>query len=385
MVGSGSGLRNDGNRGGSFAAAVCVLGGLLALSGCNSSAESAQVVDTPRVVDTTEVMAANSNSQVTLSGRVKAAEQTSLSFEISGEIEKLTVDVGDSFEAGDTLAVLGDARYQLVYDRSLAAEREAKAALDEAELDYNRQSGLKDKGYISQSRLDSARAALDTARSRYQSAVASRRLAERDLRLTALKAPFTGTVSQRPVEPSERVSPNQTILEVISDRDGFEVETSVPETLIGQLRAKSSQTITIPAVQGDPVKASIKQVGTQPQSSNNYPIVLTLDEPVSGLRSGMTAQVHLDVGAAPTQPVGKTVRVPLTALVYDSETAAHVLRLNADNKLEQVDLTILSTDHRIAAVAGALEPGETIVARGAEFVSAGETVAILGQGPERYN
>ncbi|TBW57971.1 efflux RND transporter periplasmic adaptor subunit [Marinobacter halodurans] len=365
-------------------AVLLTVASLLLQAGCSSSAEPAEAADPPQVVDTAVVQPADGGSQVTLSGRVKAAEQTSLSFEISGEIERLSVDVGDSFEAGDTLAVLGDARYQLVYDRAVASEKEAKAALDEARLAFDRQSSLREKGYTSQSQLDSAQAQLDSARSRYESAVASRRIAARDLRLTALKAPFTGSVSQRYVEPSERVSPNQTVLDVISDRDGFEVETSVPETLIGQLRAHSKQTITLPALDNQPVPATIKHVGTQPQSSNNYPVVLTLQQPVEGLRSGMTAQVHLQVGDA-AEAASKAVRIPLTALLYDGDRSAHVLRLDADNRLEAVDLTVGAISGQQVAVTGNLDPGDRIVARGAEFVAPGDVVAELGQGPQRYN
>ncbi|WP_228276818.1 efflux RND transporter periplasmic adaptor subunit [Marinobacter sp. JSM 1782161] len=361
---------------------VAVLIGVL--GGCTSSAGEQADETPPRVVDSTRVMPANGSTEVTLSGRITAAEQTSLSFEISGEIESLAVDVGDSFAAGDTLAVLDDARYQLEYQRSVAAEREAKATQDEAKLAYDRQNSLREKGYTSQSQLDSARASLDAARSRYESAMASRRLAERDLRLTALKAPFTGSVSQRRVEPSERVSPNQTILDVISDRDGFEVDTSVPETLIGRLHDGEPQQVHIPALGDERIPARIKHIGTQPQSSNNYPVVLTLPQPLDGLRSGMTAQVHLKLANGEAEDA-TLVRIPLTALVYDGDEQAHVLRIGADCTLERVDVAIAHVDERIASVTGALQAGQRIVARGAEFVSPGETVDLMGQGPERYN
>lgn len=363
---------------------------VLTITGCGSSTGADSETDKPRVVDATQVLPANGSSEITLSGRIKAAEQTQLSFEISGKIERLTADVGDTFDAGETLAVLDDTRYQLVYQRSVATEEEAKAALEESKLAYGRQSSLREKGYTSQSQLDSAETSLNSARSRYESAIASRRLAERDLRLTELKAPFTGSVSRRQVEPSERVSPNQTVLDVISDREGFEVETSVAENLVSHLNAKSLHSITIPALGGEPVPASIKHIGTQPQSSNNYPIILTLEKPVDGLRSGMTAQVHLDVatGSKRTEEDSDgiaAVRVPLTALVYDAESKAHVLRLDEQNRLQRVDLQILATSERLAAVAGALSPGDRIVARGAEFVAEGQQVSVLGQGPERYN
>ncbi len=360
--------------------------GIGLLVGCTPSEDSETQRETPRVVDTYRVTAADGLSRVNFSGRVVAAERTSLSFEIPGEIRRVAVDVGDSFESDDTLAVLEDARYQLVHDRAVAAEEESKARLEEARLAFSRQRQLREKGYSSQSNFDAVKASLDSARSRQASAIADRRLAARDLELTKLRAPFAGSVSQRRVEPSERVNTNQTVLEVISDREGYEVETSVPESLVGRLRVGSTQTITVSALEDESLSGTIKHLGTQPRSANNYPVVLAIRESVAGLRSGMTAQVQLNVGS-PEAGAGEAsvVRIPLTALIHDSEARVHVLRVDSEQRLEKVDLKIVEVQDKMALVTGELRPDDLVVARGAEFVAPGETVAILGRGPARYN
>lgn len=360
--------------------------GIGLLAACTPPEDSRVQREAPRVVDTARVLPAAGFSRANFSGRVVAAERTSLSFEIPGEIRQVVVDVGDSFESGDSLAVLEDTRYQLVHDRAVAAEREAEARLVEARLAFSRQRQLREKGFSSQSNFDAVKASMDSARSRHASAVADQSLAARDLELTELRAPFAGSVSQRHVEPSERVSTNQTVLEVISDREGYEVETSVPESLVGGLRVGSTQTITIPALEGEALSGTIKHLGTQPLSSNNYPVVLAIREPPAALRSGMTAQVHLDVRSPDgTSAESPLVRVPLTALVHGSDAGVHVLRLDSEQRLEKVHLEVVEVQDRMALVSGELRPEDLVVARGAEFVAPGEAVVILGQGPERYN
>ncbi|EPC01995.1 hypothetical protein L861_20295 [Litchfieldella anticariensis FP35 = DSM 16096] len=366
--------------------AILPLLGCLALLNTGCTAESKESPTPARVVDTYVVQPANGPSITTLSGQIQAAEKTSLSFEISGEIERMAVDVGDHFAAGDVLAELNDARYRLVLNQRRAEESEARAQHQEKRQDYTRQASLQEKGFVSQAHLDTARAALDTAESQLASAAAARELAERDLRMTSLHAPFDGSVSQRHVEPSERVSANQAVFGVISEREGFEMHTNIPETLVTAIPPDSTHRVSVPALDGASIPATVRHLGTQPQSSNNYPMVLSLDDAPPGLRSGMTAQVELSIHkaqAADTQTLQWSI--PLTALVYDPEGSAHVLRVTDEMRLERVAVDVDSIDDGVAIIHGEMTAGERIVARGAEFVSEGETVSLLGQGPERYN
>ncbi|SHK19785.1 efflux RND transporter periplasmic adaptor subunit [Halomonas caseinilytica] len=370
------------HRPSALATLLCGLAGLaLLLTGCSPDTSSATEI--PTVVDSHVVQAGNATDISRLSGRVKAAEHTTLSFEIAGKLERVAVDVGDPFDAGEPLATLDDERYRLVAQQRRAEAREAEASLIEKRQDYQRQSSLAEKGYVSDTQLDTARAGLDTAESRHASAVAALELAERDLAQTTLTAPFDGSVSARQAEPSERVAANQAILEVISDREGFEVETSVPETLIDALSTGSNHKVSFPALGGITAPATLTQLGTQPRSSNNYPVILALDEPPKGIHAGMTAEVELSLAGSARD--ASVLPIPLTALVYDDDQRTHVLRIDEDERLESVEVAVVDIGEGHAKVRGELAPGDRIVARGTEFVDPGQTVSLLGQGPERYN
>lgn len=365
------------------------------VAGC--SPEAGPPAEPPPTVVDSHVIAAGNDAAITrLSGRVKAAERTSLSFEIPGEIRRLNVDVGERFAAGDVLAALDDARYRLVADQRRAERQEAEAVLREKRQDYRRHASLAEQGYVSETRLDAARAALGTAESRRASARAALALAERDLALTRLTAPFDGSVSRRQAEPAERVAAGQPVLEAISDREGFEVETSVPETLVDALAPGSSHRVLLPALDNAESAATLRHLGTQPRSSNDYPVILGVDTPPPGLRSGMTARVELSLDAREHDGEG-ALPVPMTALVFDhssedegddatdGQSQAHVLRITEDLTLERVAVAVVSLGEGQASVRGALAPGERIVARGVEFVRPGQTVSLLGHGPERYH
>ncbi|WP_084155903.1 efflux RND transporter periplasmic adaptor subunit [Halomonas halocynthiae] len=353
---------------------------VLLLSGCSSEPEG--TTQAPKVVDTYLINDQPSAAITQLSGRVAAAEKTTLSFEVPGKIETLDIDVGEAFIAGEPLVQLDKQRYRLVLGQREAQQREAAAALTEKRQDYQRHTTLAEKGYVSQARLDTVKAALDSARSRQQSAAAALELARRDLNLTTLTAPYDGSVSQRLAEPSERVSANQPVLEIISDRQGFDVEGSVPETLVDLLTTGSRHTVTLPALSDAEYDATLRHLGSQPRSSNDYPLILHLANPPKGIRSGMTAEIQLtmlDTG----HPRG--VQLPMTALVYDENKRHHVLKVTDAMTLEAVPVEVITLGEKQVEVSGELASGERIVARGTEFVRPGQTVSLLGQGPKRFN
>ncbi|HSH48878.1 MAG TPA: efflux RND transporter periplasmic adaptor subunit [Halomonas sp.] len=358
-----------------------LLAGLaLLISGCSS--ETAPPTTPPKVVDTYVINDQSPASQTRLSGRVVAAEKSTLSFEVPGKIKALEIDVGERFSAGDALAQLDKERYRLVLDQREAEQREAASALNEKQRDYRRRVQLAEKGYVSQSQLDTVSAGLDSARSRQQSATAALQLARRDLELTALTAPFNGSVSQRLAEPSERVGANQPILEVISDRRGFDVEGSVPETLIDTLAVGSRHSVTVPALGDAEFEATLRHLGSQPRSSNDYPLILRLESPPEKIRSGMTAEIQL---ALPAAQGAAGVTLPITALVHGEGDRRQVLRVRDNMTLEAVPVEVVALGERYVQVTGELLPGQRIVARGTEFVRPGQLVSLLGHGPQRFH
>lgn len=353
---------------------------LLLVGGC--SPETTTSATPPKVVDTYVIDGQASTPFTRLSGRVVAAEKTTLSFEVGGKIETLAIDVGETFSAGESLAQLDKERYRLVLEQRQAEQREAASTLSEKQRDYRRHAQLAEKGYVSRSQLDTVRAGLDSARSRQQSAAAALELAQRDLALTQLTAPFDGSVSQRLAEPSERVGANQAVLEVISDRKGFDVEGSVPETLIDTLLVGSRHRVILPALSDAELEATLRHLGSQPRSSNDYPLILHLEAPPARLRSGMTAEIQLALPAAENS-VGITL--PMTALVHGEGGRRQVLRVRDDMTLEAVPVEVVTLGERRVQVTGELSPGQRIVARGTEFVRPGQAISLLGQGPKRFH
>ena len=128
---------------------------LAATSAC-SDAPSTVPEKTP-VVKTALIGAAQGGNSLIAVGSVAARRELQLGFTTAGQIAALTVNEGDRVTKGQLLAALDMDQVAAGVDAAVAEERRARA-------DYQRTSTLKEKGWVTQTRLDNARAAFGSAK-----------------------------------------------------------------------------------------------------------------------------------------------------------------------------------------------------------------------------
>jgi RND family efflux transporter MFP subunit len=153
-------------------------------------------------------------------GVVEARQQATLSAEVSGKIEAVNFDVDDFVEQGQVVLRIRDQEYVAhIRDQEYVAQQlKARAAVDEAnanlqdmQLEFKRNQGLRKQKLISQADFDKSRANLKAARARVASADANLTQADELLDHTVLRAPYSGVVVERHVEVGESTSPGQPI------------------------------------------------------------------------------------------------------------------------------------------------------------------------------
>ena len=119
-----------------------------------------------------------------LSGVLVPPQTADISSQIAGKVTSLGFQTGDSVKAGDVLmqldtsslnAQLAQAEASLQSAQAAVGEAGSQAAVDKISLDsaqesYNRVKALSDSGADSQSDLDNATNALDTAQTQYDNA-----------------------------------------------------------------------------------------------------------------------------------------------------------------------------------------------------------------------
>ncbi len=147
-------------------------------------------------------------------GKVAAARQADVAFEVAGVVIEFPVDEGQDVVEGTLLARL-DARD---YQNALASQR---AERDRARAFLNRVLEAGKSGAVSQQEITDARARFDQA----QAEVNIRKKAVSD---TELRAPFTGRVARKLVDDFQNVQAKEPVV-TIQDLSHLELVVSVPE------------------------------------------------------------------------------------------------------------------------------------------------------------
>jgi RND family efflux transporter MFP subunit len=195
-------------------------------------------------------------------GTLEARVAATISPKISGRLEALFADQGDTVSAGDELVRLDDSELQqqvaiaqanveaakAAVERLKADKERANVVLTQAEKNFKRTEQLAQRDAISQTEVDQATEAMGVALSDLSRAEAGINEGQKELvsaeknlqyqqaRLsdTIIVAPFDGMVVKRNREPGDIVVPGSSILTLISTKELW-VSAWVDETEMSKL------------------------------------------------------------------------------------------------------------------------------------------------------
>src|SRR3984893_12290029 len=141
-------------------------------------------------------VAANTESRVQRFPSVlQPADISGLSFEISGQLTAVTLNIGQKIKLGDVLMEIDPRSLQTTLDQARAAVKEAEAIVAHASGDFSRKSELLRRGFATRADYDQSQANLLTSRAKLDQAQRQTELAQQNLQRGKLIAPFSGTVA----------------------------------------------------------------------------------------------------------------------------------------------------------------------------------------------
>ena len=349
----------------------------LLTAGCSEPPAPAAVV---KPVFVTTVAPTASTQTRNFTSVVRARVESDVAFRTGGKVVERLVEIGDSVKAGQVLARLDPADYQLAVkaasDQVQAATVDAQqAASDEARFrrlladgsvgaaDHERQKARAD---AAAARLDQERRQLELARNREGYA--------------ALVAPYAGVVTAIRFERGQVVPEGQPVVSLAREGDN-EVVVDLPEDWVGRARS-----LTATAAPWTDPKARLRLVLRElsPQASAQgrtyrarYAAASESRAQVSALPLGSTVQLTL---SAP-QAGPATVSLPVSALVKGSGPEG-VWALNAKGSgLVFTPVEVVAIGDATVHVTG-LTTGSRVVSVGAQKLDAGTTVRAIERAPE---
>ncbi|WP_417451041.1 efflux RND transporter periplasmic adaptor subunit [Kordiimonas sp.] len=316
------------------------------------------------------------------------ADESRLSFEIAGQLTEVTLEVGRKVDAGQVLLTLDPTTLSYEAQQAQAALEQGRASLSNARQDYERKAELLKSGNVTRAAFDAAESNLKSAQAQVEQSRQQLAIAHERLQKSTLKAPFDGVISSVDVKSFSNVSPGGTVLTLYS-QSAFEVEFSVPATVINALATGDKARVVVTDLEGVSLQGRIKELGSRAGQVSAFPAVVILEETHPGVKAGMAAEVALDVGLL-TGEEGFLVPVRCFALEKSEalQRAESVRHTNGGNAQVYVfDEATSTVNARTVRTAGVrenmiivtegLKAGELIAAAGVSYLHDGQKVRRL--------
>jgi HlyD family secretion protein len=305
-------------------------------------------------------------------GQIKAKYYVNLGATAMGRITHLYVKEGESVKKGQTVATIEHVQQEASVEgqqasiaaaktdiaADIAAEKtqeanveHAKADLEQKKLDWDRAQALYKDGIMAKqdydakkaaydldvasvsqaiAQLNQAKAQTDSARGHMQTAIATLRGQQNMLDLTSAIAPFDGIVTNEPLREGETVvegiqnTEGSTIM-TIADMSVVTAEVKVDETDIVNIKMGQPADVTVDAIPGKVFKGHVTLVGDQAllrstgvatsqsttgtEEAKDFKVVVTLDNPSSDLRPGLSTTAKITTASKPS-----VLSLPIQAL-----------------------------------------------------------------------
>jgi membrane fusion protein (multidrug efflux system) len=349
----------------SFFLIVALVAGLAAYKYSQIKVLASQPHDQPlSAVTTAEARSEAWLPTIRAIGTLAPVDGVLLSADADGTVVKITVESGSAVQANDLLVEL-DTTVEVAQRDSAAA----RAAL--AEINLGRAEKLKKDNSIADSDYDAAVNAVQQAKA---DVAALQALIDKKM----IRAPFAGRVGIRQINLGQYFARGRPLL-ALEKLDPIYVNFSIPQQQLAQVRLGQKVTVTVDAFSGENFEATITALDSQVDAtSRNIAVQATLANPKELLRSGMFAQVEIQLPAA-----APAIVVPATAIAYasygDTVFVAEQMK-DKDGKgflgVRQAIVKLGATRGDLVSIVDGVKAGEQVVTSGVFKLHNGDPVQV---------
>jgi HlyD family secretion protein len=323
----------------------------LAAAGCSKSqtAQASKRDGDAKPVEAAVVQKDSVRRAVDVVGTLAAVDQVTISSEADGNVRGILADLGDRVSSGQILIQLDSEKQQYSLEQQQAAlaralaqygapdpqhlpdieqtpdVQKANADLVQATRGFDRANELFKRTLIPQQALDDARTAVESSRAGYNSALQSARnlrasiqaseatmkLAGRQLRDTAIRAPFDGFVEKRLVNLGELVKAQMPVMAIVR-LDPLKVIAEIPERMAPWITDGRPVELRVDAYRDKTFTGKVTRISPAVNTATRaFPFEALVPNTDALLKPGTFARVHIESGK-----VDDVLTLPYLALQY---------------------------------------------------------------------
>ena len=403
-----------------------ILAAALLVAGCDRSGQAAAARGGGRggrgggrgqavATEVTTVRRIAVQREVDLSGTLLSPDQARVSSEVAGIVRDVPVQLGTEMRAGDLLVRLEPRELQLALDRAegqlrqieaqlgidrsqdrrppsddqIASVRQAMANRDDARNTFKRAQQLHDRGLMSQVDYDSAETRLKIAEANHQAAVdnvqalkatlqdrrAAFELAQKKVADASIRAPVSGAVAERLVQPGEFIRENTPVATIVQVSP-LKLKTAIQEKHAGLIHPGQTVAFAVEAFPGRTFAGTVAYISPAvDQATRTFAVEALVENADRVLKPGFFAK-----GVVRTHRDENVLAVPEDSV----STLAGVSTVYAidGGKARQQQVTLGARQDGLVEVTSGLKGDETLATTNLSQLATGVPVRITAPDDE---
>jgi len=337
---------------------ICTLT-IIILSSCGSEGQKQETV-TKINVRVAPVEKKSMALPISTSGKLYTSSESKLSFKIPGIVARIYVDEGQAVKKGTLLAALDLIEME-------ARVNQAHSAQQKAERDLERAQRLYADSVVTLEQLQNATTALDINTSDVK-------VAEFNLRHSAIKAPENGKILKRFAEEGELIGSGNPVFLYGASKDGWVLRAGVTDLQIIQLQVGDQASIAFDAHPDVNFSAKVSVIEAVANSyTGTFEVELQLDPNKAPLYSGFVGKVTIIPDIRQNYSV-----VPIESLIEGDKKEGYVYGADrSNNTATKYKILIGNIVGNQMLVQSGLENVEEVVTFGAPYLTANSLINIV--------
>lgn len=366
-----------------------ILVGFAVLTACRGKEPAPQALNEVPVVEVVRAERSTVERWTEVPGNVLPQQAVRITPKVPGRIEAIYVKEGDWVNKGQPLVKLDQTDFLIALDKARSSFQKAQAQLEQARLgledrkrDYQRVKSLFEQKVISQQEYEKAEVALKVSEAQYELAKAqleeasvALRQAENELRESLIRAPFSGVVTQRFVDPGQRAytMPPTEILE-LADTTRVKVVLDLPERDLPKVKRGSAVRVLPDALPDREFLGRISALYPKVDPvTRTFRVEVVLENPKGELKPGMFVKARVFLGKE------TALLVPREAVMRMIGTGKEYCFLVAEGRAQHREVVTGGRFGDKVEVLQGLSEGDEVVVSGQEKLRSGMPVRVKGR------
>jgi multidrug efflux system membrane fusion protein len=322
--------------------------------------------------------------QIKAIGTVTPLNTVLVQSRVAGPLQQVFFEEGQKVEAGQLLAQIDPADYKVELAQAQGQKEQNIALLKSAEQDLERFAKLKEQNTIAAQQMNAQQALVSQLKGAIKSNQAAIDAAALQLSYTQIKAPISGRLGLRAVDPGNLIQANSAEgLVTITQSSPIAVVFTIPETQLQQVRTAFRAGTALSVEAWDRAEQMQLTSGTLTTLDNQIDIAtgtLKLKAEFANQNEELFPNQFVNVRLNVAVESG-AVTIPQDAVQYGAQ-GTYVYMVDDNNKAQIRQLKLGAVDNGLVAVEEGLKAGDKVVLEGLDRLRPDREVEVIQDAPK---